>query len=289
MAAGALSRPDSVRVSRVVITRPAREAHNWAQALQAQGWSVTVLPLIEIGEPTDPQALAWLDQQRCACWQTDAVMFVSAAAVQHFFAAGVARPPGGEWRTRFWAPGPGTARALTEALHALGVGDDRIDSPRPDSPQFDSEHLWPVIAPQLVPGARVLIVRGHSAGQDDAPPEAAVAGTGRDWLIRRCEAAGAVVQTCVAYERRAPVWSTAEYATAQAAAAPGHLWLFSSSEAVNHLLQLMSSAVWAGAAALATHPRIAEAARAAGFGTVTESRPALADVLRSLESGSRHE
>ena len=289
MAAGAVSRPDAARVSRVVVTRPVLEAHKWAQALLAQGWPVTVLPLIEIGDPTEPDTLAWLDQQRRACWQAHAVMFVSAAAVQHFFADGVAKPPAGEWRTRFWAPGPGTARALAEALQALGVGDERIDSPPLDAPQFDSEHLWPVVAPQLVPGARVLIVRGHSAGLEDAPPVAALAGTGRDWLIRRCEAAGAVVQTCVAYERRAPVWSAAERAIAQAATAPGHLWLFSSSEAVTHLRQLMAAADWTGAAALATHPRIAEAARAAGFGTVTESRPALADVLRSLESGSRHE
>ena len=95
MAAGAELRPEAARVSRVVVTRPALEAHKWAQALQAQGWPVTVLPLIEIGEPTEPETLAWLDRQRRACWQPDAVMFVSAAAVQHFFAAGVAKPPAG--------------------------------------------------------------------------------------------------------------------------------------------------------------------------------------------------
>jgi uroporphyrinogen-III synthase len=289
LAAGAVSRPDAAWVRRVVVTRPEREAHNWARALQAEGWAVTVLPLIEIGEPTDPQALAWLDLQRRACWQADAVMLVSAAAVHHFFAAGVDSPPAGGRRTRFWAPGPGTARALANALHSLGVGEDRIDSPPPDASQFDSEHLWPVIASQLKPGARVLIVRGHSAGVEDAPPESVVAGTGRDWLIRRCEAAGAQVQTCVAYERRAPMWSMAEHASAQAAAAPGNLWLFSSSEAVNHLKQVMSSTDWTQAAALVTHPRIAEAARAVGFGNVTESRPALADVLRSLELLKRHE
>jgi uroporphyrinogen-III synthase len=36
--------------------------------------------------------------------------------------------------------------------------------------------------------------------------------------------------------------------------------------------------------ALATHPRIAEAARALGFAEVITARPALADVVRALES-----
>ncbi|MGE3348297.1 MAG: uroporphyrinogen-III synthase, partial [Ramlibacter sp.] len=38
------------------------------------------------------------------------------------------------------------------------------------------------------------------------------------------------------------------------------------------------------ARAVATHPRIAQAAREAGFGVVCESRPALADVVASIES-----
>ena len=48
--------------------------------------------------------------------------------------------------------------------------------------------------------------------------------------------------------------------------------------------------VWAQAArAVATHPRIADAARAAGFGVVRLSRPTLDDVVRvvaSIESGA---
>jgi uroporphyrinogen-III synthase len=44
---------------------------------------------------------------------------------------------------------------------------------------------------------------------------------------------------------------------------------------------------WRQARAIATHPRIAQAARAAGWGVVVESRPALDDIvmcLRSIES-----
>ena len=41
---------------------------------------------------------------------------------------------------------------------------------------------------------------------------------------------------------------------------------------------------WAQAHALATPPRIAQAARQAGFGHVRECRPALGDVVASIES-----
>jgi uroporphyrinogen-III synthase len=288
LAAPAVPRPDVDRVSCVIVTRPAQEAAKWVQALTHRGWPATALPLIEITEPSDASSRAMLQQHRIDWWRWDALMFVSAAAVRHFFAQGVERPPAGPLKTRFWAPGPGTARALADALSALGLEPGRIDAPAADAAQFDSEHLWPVVAHQLVPGAQVLIVRGLSSDADEAPAGAA-AGSGRDWLIRRCEAAGVRVQACVAYERRTPVWLAAQRASASAAAAPGHLWLFSSSEAVAHLRQLVPDGDWGPAAALATHPRIADAARAAGFGTVIETRPALPDVLRSLESTTRHE
>ncbi|MEX1165450.1 MAG: uroporphyrinogen-III synthase, partial [Hydrogenophaga sp.] len=96
------------------------------------------------------------------------------------------------------------------------------------------------------------------------------------------------VQACVAYERGAPVWSDALRAQAKAAAATNSLWLLSSSEAVLHLVEGLPGQSWAQAAALATHPRIAEAALEAGFGVVQSARPALPDVLRALESHWKH-
>ena len=289
MAAAAVARPDAMRVRCLIVTRPQPEASHWAQALHEKGWPCMVLPLIVIGEPASAAAIERLRQHRLQVWQADAVMFVSAAAVRHFFASGAVVPAPPASRTRFWAPGPGTARALAEALRPLDVSEASIDTPAADAPQFDSEHLWPVVASQLAPGTRVLIVRGASAGADEAGCDAPLTGNGRDWLIQRCQAAGAVVRTCVAYERRAPSWSATERSSVLAASAPGHLWLFSSSEALAHLRQLLGDVDWHDAAALATHPRIAQAAHAAGFGAVIESRPALSDVLRSLESVTRHE
>ena len=159
-----------------------------------------------------------------------------------------------------------------------------IDGPAPDAPQFDSEALWQQVASQIRPGDRVLIVRGRSATPQGA--HESEQGSGRDWLARQIEAAGGQVEFVVAYQRGAPQWSSAELALAQAAAQDGSIWLLSSSEAVAHLAQMLPGQPWDAARALATHPRIADAARAAGFGTVRECRPALDDVVASIESAA---
>jgi uroporphyrinogen-III synthase len=276
------------RLQRLIVTRPASEAAQWVAALQAAGWPAQALPLIEVGEPQDPAALAALAHWRQHWPEMDALMFVSAAAVQHFFARVQAPFAGPAVNSRFWAPGPGTARALAQALQPLGVDASRIDAPPADAAQFDSEALWPVVQPQLRPGQQLLIVRGLSRSAQpvpsEAPPDPALPGNGRDWLIRQCEAAGVRVQACVAYERRAPVFDAASRALAAQASQAGSVWLFSSSEALDHLASCAPQLDWSQARALATHPRIAQRARAAGFGTVLQTRPALPDVLRALES-----
>lgn len=269
------------RLERLIVTRPAPEAQTWVDALHAEGWPAQALPLIEIAPPAAEADQATLRHWREHWPQADAILFVSGAAVTHFFDGGIApaRPP---LRTRFWAPGPGTARQLAQAIEPLGLGAALIDAPPADAGQFDSEHLWPVVSSQVGPGRRVLIVRGTSA---QGSAEAGVAGTGRDWLIRQCTAAGAEVQGCVAYARRAPVLSAADRAVIDSAASAHSVWLFSSSEALLPLQNLRPSPAWAPAAALVTHPRIATAAARAGFDQIYQTRPALADVVRALESG----
>ena len=272
------------RLDRLIVTRPAPEAGAWVEALRAEGWPAHALPLIDIAGPESPSDLQTLRHWRAHWADADALLFVSGAAVSHFFAEGVVAP-GAPTRTRFWAPGPGTARLLARALEPLGLGAGRIDAPPADAAQFDSEHLWPVVAPQLGPGRRVLIVRGSSPNGNDEADAPAVAGNGRDWLIRQCTAAGALVEGCVAYARRAPVLSAADRALVEAATGEGSVWLFSSSEALAPLQALAPAPVWARATALVTHPRIAASAQQAGFGRVVQTRPALSDVVRALESG----
>jgi uroporphyrinogen-III synthase len=98
---------------------------------------------------------------------------------------------------------------------------------------------------------------------------------GRDWLAETLRARGATVDFVAAYRRRPPVCSADEQALLQRAqdAPAAHLWLFSSSEAVANLRALAPAADWSRSAAVASHPRIALAARAAGFGRVDNVAP----------------
>ena len=264
---------------RVIVTRPAREAAQWVDRLRGHGLNAVALPLIAIGPCTSPAARQALDAARAQLADYRALMFVSGNAVLHFFASNqpltLIDRAQEAINTRAWTPGPGTARALEHA----GFTPDRIDSPAADAVQFDSEALWQQVAPQIRPGDRVLIVRGQSG---DAP--ANTQGTGRDWLAQQIGKAGGQVDFVAAYERCAPRLGAAEVALAQQAAHDGSLWLMSSSEAVAHLAQALPGQRWGAARALATHPRIADAARKAGFGQVRECRPALEDVVASIES-----
>ncbi len=274
---------------RVIITRPAGDASVWVDALQAAGYTAFAMPLIEVGPARDSQPLVQAWRQ----WgEFQAVMFVSAQAVRYFFdgqpsasrtdvgqAANVTCAKG----PRYWATGPGTHKALLQA----GVPEAFIDSPAADAAQFDSEALWQRVATQVKAGQPVLIVRGNdvsSTAEGTAQHNTAFIGTGRDWLAQQLQAAGAAAQFVVAYERRAPAWSTEQRAQAAQAAADGTVWCFSSSQAIHHLAETMTSQSWAKARCIATHPRIAQTARDLGFGEIHTSKPSLADLLVSLES-----
>jgi uroporphyrinogen-III synthase len=272
----------------VIVTRPAREAAQWVQELSQQGVRAQALPLIQVGPVPElaPLQAAWRQLPAFA-----AVMFVSANAAEQFFAAKPASASTtaftaeGALQLRAWATGPGTTAALLRA----GVAPAVLDAPPADAAQFDSEALWARVSHQVQAGSRVLIVRGRDAvaldatgAADTVAPDAA--GVGRDWLAQRLQQAGARVEWVVAYQRTAPVWLAPERALAQQAASDGSVWLFSSTQAVTHLLALLPGQAWTAARAVATHARIAQALRNAGFGRVTESRPTLRDVMASIES-----
>lgn len=271
-----------VSTARVIVTRPARDAQRWVQQLQQGGFEAEALPLIEISPASaapDVQALkrVWQTLDRYA-----ACFFVSGNAVEYFFKQKEALdevPPG----LRFMAPGPGTVAVLV----AAGVSVGQIDAPAPDARQFDSQSLWKVIGQRDWQGRRVLVVRGENLGSaagDAASP-------GRDWIARQWEAAGAQVDFVGVYQRRAPKLTDAQVQRARLAGTDGSVWLFSSSEAVANLagLPALSAMDWSRARAVATHPRILDAARAAGWGVVVASRPALKDIKDTLASiESRH-
>lgn len=250
---------------RVIVTRPAAQAAPWVQALGEAGFDAVALPLIDIGPPVDAAAVraAWADVPAQAM-----VFFVSPNAVEHFFALA---PAGRRWPGGVLAgsTGPGT----TAALRAQGVPADQVVAPAEGAVAFDAEALWARIAGRDWAGRRVLVVRGEG---------------GRDWLAEQLRSGGAAVAFVAAYCRRPPRPGASERALlAEAAARPAeHLWLFSSSEAIGNLVALAPTLAGPAAQALATHPRIARTARAAGFGSVGQCAPTLSAVGAALRGGS---
>jgi len=249
---------------RVIVTRPAAQAAEWVARLQANGIAAAALPLMGIAPASDTAPIR-------ATWARLAdlrlVVFVSPNAAEQFFAH---RPPHAEWPASVWAgsPGPGTTRAL----RGLGVPKARIIEPASDAAQFDSESLWAQLAGHDWRAAPVLIVRGE--------------GGGRDWLANTLRTHGAQVSHLAAYRRAAPVLNAAhrELLAAALGAPAAHAWLFSSSEAIDHLAQAVPDAHWSGARAVTTHPRIAERARRLGFSSVAQARPALDAVVACIQS-----
>lgn len=242
---------------RVIVTRPERDAQVWADALQARGVPCVTLPLIQLAALPESGALV-------TAWQTVtkhlAVMFVSANAVRFFMAT---RPAGLPIPScRAWSTGPGTRAALM----AAGWPEGLIDSPDEDAAQFDSEALWALVAQRVQAAVAscpskpsVLIVRGADAQGQLA---------GRDWLALQLECAGLEVMQAVAYVRQAPVLSPAQQSLARQATGDGSAWLFSSSEAAQHLLQACPHLSLVHARGLATHPRIAQRLHQWGWGRV---------------------
>lgn len=255
---------------RLLVTRPRAQAEDWVQRLAALGVVAEALPLIDIAPADDEASRAALQ----AAWRRAPslafVMFVSANAVAGWFGA---RPPDQRWPEglKAGATGPGTATAL----RAAGLSEDQIVQPAADAPTLDAEALWARLVDWPWTGREVLVVRGED---------------GRDWLSAQWRQAGAHVDFVAAYRRRPPRWSAQEQALAHAALAhpEDFAWLFSSSEALGHLGTCRPGADWSGSVALATHPRIAAAAQACGFGevrTVDPSPDAVAAALRALPAG----
>lgn len=264
------SHPAPAATAQVIVTRPQPQADEWVARLRSLGLAAGALPLLGIDDPTDAAAVQ-------AAWRTLAgvgelpamVMFVSPSAVDRFFAQ---RPAGLAWPAGVLAcgPGPGTRSALRLA----GVPEAALRSPAEDAGRFDSEALWQLIGQQIAwPGRQALVVRGDG---------------GRDWLAETLRSHGATVVFVEAYRRTAPVLDAAGQALLQAALArPADCcWLFSSSQAVGHLRLLAPQADWSRSSALATHARIADAARRLGMVDVACVLPSPEAVAAALRGGA---
>ena len=253
---------------RVIVTRPQPQAAQWVAQLAALGQPAAALPLLGIADAPDAAAVSAAWQQLPAC---ALAMFVSPSAVERFAAH---RPVGRAWPEGVLAgsTGPGTHAALL----AAGVPAAAIVTPPVGAGRFDSEALWAELAGRRDwSGTQALIVRGEG---------------GRDWLATTLVQQGAQVHFVEAYRRTAPVLDAQGQALLAAAlsAPAAHAWLFSSSEAARHLPDLARGADWSSAWALATHERIADAARGLGFGLVERVDPSpaavSAHITRALQS-----
>lgn len=262
----------------VLVTRPEPQASTWAADLQSNGLDAHALPLISIDGPADPQPVlqTWRDMAKLRL-----LMFVSPAAVEWFFKL---RPEGAMWAAGTLAatPGPGTAHCLLTFGHDAGLRAEQVLSPDASAEQFDSEALWPLLAPLDWQGQHVAIISGGD--QQEAK--------GRNWLSQQWREHGATVHAVLTYQRGPGEWGPAQQQLASEALREPerHIWLFSSSQAIDHLVahHLPASGLpapnWAAAQALVTHPKIAERCRQLGIQRITSTRPTLGAVVEALRS-----
>lgn len=270
----------STAMRRVILTKardsdgPGTGASPFSSELDALGrsWTPVHWPLIDIAPVADAATLsrvqaAWQDWPR---WQ--AAIWVSAAAARHFFSH---RPTGHDWgEVKAWCTGPGTARALL----GLGVPAHCLIHPGVGSLQWDSESLWDLVQNTLRAHEPVLRVRGRDQDQTG------VEGQGRDWLADRLRERGIEFHSVAVYERARPQWTSSQLQEARLALSDGSVWWFTSTQAVEHLGQLLPDASFAQARAVVTHPRIAKACEARAWGQVKLSSPDAVSVLKSIKS-----
>lgn len=279
MAGGTVTGPlnsPATACMQVLVTRPEPQASIWAADLQSNGLDAHALPLIAIDGPADPAPVLQTWRQLAS---HRLLMFVSPAAVDWFFRL---RPLDATWPegTLAATPGPGTARSLIEAGLDCGLRPEQILSPDAQSEQFDSEALWPVLAPLAWQGQQVAIISGGD--QQEA--------RGRNWLAEQWRAKGATVSSILTYQRGPGEWHPAQQALAKAAFTQPdrHVWLLSSSQAIDHLVAHhlpacgLPSPDWSTVRAVVTHPKIAERCRQLGMERLTATRPTLAAVVEAL-------
>lgn len=287
---------------RVLVTRPAHQAAEWVSAFRQRGIEAQCLPLVATravdrstelhdvlvdwhhsvvqplsgaaGQPrlralmfVSPEAVRYAGQ----AWNAEQSLWPELLAAQER-AQSDAR--NASHRPRLWATGPGTGKAL----QVLGLGSCWIDRPDDREGRFDSEALWKQVSHQVVAGDRVWIVRGGVRSG------AVLGAQGRDWLADRLREVGALVRFCIAYERCPPEWSAGQHALARQALSDGSIWLLTSSQGVRHLRDAVGDGPWPQARAIASHPRVADAAASLGMGRVVVGGAQLSSIMASIES-----
>jgi uroporphyrinogen-III synthase len=243
----------------VLITRPVMPASRTAQRIAALGATPYVFPTTIIEAPSDARplkdALVNIDRYYAA-------IFVSPSAAEMTISplgAPAIRLPDA---LHVFAPGPGTA----EELQLRGV--DEVTMP---TSSFDSEGLLelPALQASAIKGKRIAIFRGND---------------GRELLRETLTKRDALVDAITAYHRRAPNTPPAgliELLRSKKLTAISAM----SSDAVTNLLHVLPKDEQANATSLplyASHERIAETAKNAGFRNVVLTGAGDAGLIMTL-------
>lgn len=241
----------------VIVTRPEAGGSHLTEELRARGFDALWLPSFEIGPaPDEPAARAALERLA----DFDLAIFVSPAAVR-----ATAALLGATWpaRTAIGAVGAATARAVAQSIPGAQSA-PCIAPSQTGEHDAGSEAFWDALTRAALRPQRVLLLRAQG---------------GRAWLADRLAEAGARVTAVAVYSRRARSAGDDDIATLRrwrdARRAPA--MLVTSSEAIAVLVRQIDRAgarEWLRAGlVLATHARIAERLRAAGFARVLLAAP----------------
>ena len=163
----------------VVVTRPAHQAENLCQQIEAAGGKVIRFPVLDISPQQDSQKC---QAQLAQLAEIDLAIFVSANAVNAAFAMQPHWPP----HLSIAAVGKATAQALAKHQQA-----DILIAPEP----FNSEALLRLPELQKMDGKRVMILRGEG---------------GREFLRDRLLERGAEVEYVECYQRKMPDTDTTQ-------------------------------------------------------------------------------
>lgn len=252
-----------------LVTRPGEAGQRLAGALRDHGQSALWWPAFDLLAPADVEPLQAMLQQLA---QFDLAVLVSPAAVRGLAALDLC----GTWpvTTRIAAVGSGTlqlARSLLPGAEAA-----RSIAPAADAPQGGSEALWEALRREREPPRRALIVRAEA---------------GREWLGDRLREAGCRVEYAGVYRRSLHVPSREQRAALSASQGGGDraAAIVTSSEAVAALdrqfCETPDAKAWLRQGlALCSHPRIANALRAAGYAAVRECELSTSGVLEAMDS-----
>ncbi|MBV8209377.1 MAG: uroporphyrinogen-III synthase [Burkholderiaceae bacterium] len=254
----------------VLVTRPAQAGERLTCELRARGQRALWWPAFDLLAPEQKEPLLATLRHLA---DFDLAIFVSVQAVRSLAALAAPAAVPSQWpsQTAIAAVGPGTL-ALA---HSLLPGARCVRSIGTHAGGgTGSEALWEVLRSAPALPRSVLIVRAE---------------TGREWLGERLREAGCQVETIGVYRRIVHVPSSEQRAALAACRSGGEraASLVTSSEAVAALDRQFAQApdekAWLRSGlALCSHPRIAQALRAAGYGDVRECEASASAVIEAI-------